>query len=509
MNEKIKAKIKESLSAILPVSLIILLLAFTITPLPVDKISLFFIGAVLLIVGMGLFTLGAEISMSVIGERIGADIAKKKNIFLIFIILFILGTIITLAEPDLKILASQISAIPENITVLAVSIGVGIFLVIAFLRIIFKVNISLLLFISYLITFVLASFVPKDFWAIAFDSGGVTTGPITVPFIIALGIGAASIRESKDSENDSFGLVALCSIGPIITVLILGLIFNVSDVTYTNYTFETLNTSKEIANTFISSFPNYIKEVFIALVPILVFFMIYNIIKLKLPKKELIKIFVGSFYTFVGLVLFLVGVNAGFLPAGYMIGTELALLEYKWIAIPIGMLIGYFIVIAEPAVIILVKQISDITDGAIPEKAMKFNLSISIALAVGLAMLRALTGISIMYFLLPGYLIALILSLFTPKIFTSIAFDSGGVATGPVTTTFLIPFSIGICTSLGGSILTDAFGVVALIAMTPLISIQISGLIYSIKLNKQNKKLQTTTSQEIIDIDWEWGNCLN
>lgn len=509
MNEKIKAKIKESLSAILPVSLIILLLAFTITPLPVDKISLFFIGAVLLIVGMGLFTLGAEISMSVIGERIGADIARKKNIFLIFIILFILGTIITLAEPDLKILASQISAIPENITVLAVSIGVGIFLVIAFLRIIFKVNISLLLFISYLITFVLASFVSKDFWAIAFDSGGVTTGPITVPFIIALGIGAASIRESKDSENDSFGLVALCSIGPIITVLILGLIFNVSDVTYTNYTFETLNTSKEIANTFISSFPNYIKEVFIALVPILVFFMIYNIIKLKLPKKELIKIFVGSFYTFVGLVLFLVGVNAGFLPAGYMIGTELALLEYKWIAIPIGMLIGYFIVIAEPAVIILVKQISDITDGAIPEKAMKFNLSISIALAVGLAMLRALTGISIMYFLLPGYLIALILSLFTPKIFTSIAFDSGGVATGPVTTTFLIPFSIGICTSLGGNILTDAFGVVALIAMTPLISIQISGLIYSIKLNKQNKKLQTTTSQEIIDIDWEWGNCLN
>lgn len=509
MNEKIKAKIKESLSAILPVSLIILLLAFTITPLPVDKISLFFIGAVLLIVGMGLFTLGAEISMSVIGERIGADIAKKKNIFLIFIILFILGTIITLAEPDLKILASQISAIPENITVLAVSIGVGIFLVIAFLRIIFKVNISLLLFISYLITFVLASFVPKDFWAIAFDSGGVTTGPITVPFIIALGIGAASIRESKDSENDSFGLVALCSIGPIITVLILGLIFNVSGVTYTNYTFETLNTSKEIASTFISSFPNYIKEVFIALVPILVFFMIYNIIKLKLPKKELIKIFVGSFYTFVGLVLFLVGVNAGFLPAGYMIGTELALLEYKWIAIPIGMLIGYFIVIAEPAVIILVKQISDITDGAIPEKAMKFNLSISIALAVGLAMLRVLTGISIMYFLLPGYLIAFILSLFTPKIFTSIAFDSGGVATGPVTTTFLIPFSIGICTSLGGNILTDAFGVVALIAMTPLISIQISGLIYSIKLNKQNKKLQTTTSQEIIDIDWEWGNCLN
>lgn len=509
MNEKIKQKIKESLSSILPISLIILALSFTITPLPTDVVSLFFIGTIMLIIGMGLFTLGAEVSMSVIGERIGASIAKNKNILSIFIILFILGTIITLAEPDLKILASQISAIPENITILAVSVGVGIFLVIAFLRIVFKINISYLLFIFYIITFILASFVPKEFWSIAFDSGGVTTGPITVPFIIALGVGAASIRGNKDSENDSFGLVALCSIGPIITVLILGLIYNISDVSYSAYSFETHINSIEIAKTFIEIIPTYLKEVALALLPIIVFFLIYQTIALKLPKKELLKIIIGSLYTFIGLVLFLTGVNVGFLPAGYLIGTEIANLSYNWIVIPIGMLIGYYIVIAEPAVIILIKQISDITDGAIPEKAMKFNLSISIALAVGLSMLRVLTGISIMYFLIPGYAIALILSLFTPKIFTSIAFDSGGVATGPVTTTFLIPFSIGICTSLGGNVLTDAFGVVALVAMTPLISIQISGLIYKIKLKKSQKVLSVSNEEKIIDIDWEWENCLN
>lgn len=509
LNEKIKLKIRESLSSILPVSLIIIALSFTITPLPVDIISQFFVGAALLIVGMGLFTLGAEVSMSVIGERVGANIAKNKNILSIFIILFILGTIITLAEPDLKILASQISAIPENITIIAVSVGVGLFLVIAFLRIIFKINISWLLFIFYLITFILATFVPKDFWAIAFDSGGVTTGPITVPFIIALGIGAASVRGNKDSENDSFGLVALCSIGPIITVLILGLLYKISDVAYSTHSFATLSNSIEIANAFITAFPTYFKEVVLALFPIIVFFMIYQAFALKLPKKELIKILVGSLYTFVGLVLFLVGVNVGFLPAAYLLGSEIANLNYNWIAIPIGMLIGYYIVIAEPAVIILVKQISDITDGAIPEKAMKFNLSISIALAVGLAMLRVLTGIPIMYFLIPGYAIALLLSIFTPKIFTSIAFDSGGVATGPVTTTFLIPFLIGICTSLGGNILTDAFGVVAMVAMTPLISIQISGLIYKLKLNKAKKLSTSSEEQKIVNIDWEWENCLN
>lgn len=509
MNEKIKLKIKEALSAILPISFIILLLSFTIAPLSTDVMTQFFIGAVALIIGMGLFTLGAEIAMSVIGERIGANIAKSKNILYIFIVLFILGTIITIAEPDLKILATQITAIPSNITILSVSVGVGIFLVIAFLRIIFKINLSYLLFFFYALVFTITWFVPKEFWTIAFDSGGVTTGPITVPFIMALGIGATSIRSNKNSENDSFGLVALCSIGPIITVLILGMIYNLSDVSYSAYNIQAFNNTQEIAVNFLEAMPTYIKEVGLALIPILLFFGIFQVFSLHLPKKEITKILIGSLYTFLGLVLFLVGVNVGFLPAGYLIGNTIGTLPYNFIIIPIGMLIGYFIVIAEPAVIILIKQISDITDGAIPEKAMKFNLSISIALAVGASMVRLLTGISIMYFLIPLYIIALLLSLVTPNIFTSIAFDSGGVATGPITTTFLIPFSIGICEALGGNILTDAFGVVALIAVMPLISIQISGLIFKFKQDKLAKTSVSGEEHEIIDIDWEWENCLN
>lgn len=509
MNEKVKEKIRESLLAILPITAIVLFLSFTITPISTDLITVFLIGAILVIVGIGLFTMGAEMAMSVIGERIGAKIAKSKNIFYIFIVIFILGTIITIAEPDLKVLASQVSAIPELVTTLAVAIGVGLFLVIAFLRIVFQIKLSTLLFIFYGITFFLIQFVPNEFWAIAFDSGGVTTGPITVPFILALGIGATSIRESSNSENDSFGLVALCSIGPIITMLILGMAFQLTDVSYGMYEITSFANTHEIGLSFWNHFPIYAKEVGIALLPILVFFGIYQVFSIHLPKKELIKILVGIIYTFAGLSLFLVGVNIGFLPTGYLIGVEIASLEYHWIAIPIGMLIGYFIVVAEPAVAILVKQISDLTDGGIPEKAIKFNLSISIAIALGLAMVRIFTGISILWFLVPGYLIALVLSLFTPKIFTAIAFDSGGVATGPITTTFLIPFSIGICSTLGGNILTDAFGVIAFIAMMPLISIQITGVIYQLKQTRMTKMANEDNENAIIETDWEWETCLN
>lgn len=385
----------------------------------------------------------------------------------------------------------------------------GIFLVIAFLRIIFKINLSYILFGFYLLIFILTYFVPNEFWAIAFDSGGVTTGPITVPFILALGIGASSIMNSKDEENDGFGLVALCSIGPIITMLLLGMLYNINSAATTTYDIKSFSNSIEIFSNFTSNLPTYLYEVALATLPILIFFLIFNFLVFKLSKKDFTKIIFGSLYTYIGLVLFLVGVNVGFLPAGYLLGKGIAIIENNWLIIPVGMLIGYFIVIAEPAVIILIKQIAEITDGAIPEKAVKFNLSISMALAVGLSMIRIINGISIIYFLIPGYILAIILSFFTPKIFTSIAFDSGGVATGPITTTFLIPFSIGLCTALGGNILVDAFGVVAMIALIPLISVQISGLIYKIKMNKLVNTSNESEGIEIIELDWEWENCLN
>lgn len=509
MNEKVKEKIKESLSAILPIVVIVLVLAFTITPLSSDVITMFFIGAVMLIVGMGLFTLGAEISMSTMGEKIGAHMAKSKNILFIFIVLFILGAIFTSAEPDLRLLASQIIEIESNVIIISVSVGVGLFLALAFLRIIFKINLSHILFFFYGIIFILFMYVPKEFWAIAFDSGGVTVGAITVPFLISLGIGAAEVRGNKNSENDSFGLVAICSIGPIITMGILGIIYNLSDATYSVYTIERLENTREIAEAFISNIPTYLLEAVIAVGPVFLFFMIYQCIFLKLSKQSMTKILVGVGYTFLGLLLFLLGVNVGFLPAGYLMGQQLATLEYNWTIIPIGMIIGYFVVIAEPAVLILIRQISDLTDGAIPERAMKFSLSISVAVAIGIAMIRLLTGVPIVYFLVIGYGIALLLSLVTPSIFTAIAFDSGGVTTGPIMTTFLIPFSIGICTTLGGNVLTDAFGLVALAAMTPLIVVQITGLVYKIKFRKIPEKNAKSEENEIIEIDWKWEDCLN
>ena len=314
---------------------------------------------------------------------------------------------------------------------------------------------------------------------------------------------------AKKEDNDSFGLVALCSIGPILTMLLLGMLYNITTASTENYIISNYENSIQIFSVFIEHFPGTLLEVAIALLPILIFFLIFQITIFKLNRKKFTKIILGSLYTYIGLVLFLVGVNVGFLPVGYLLGTQMASLTNNWILIPIGMLIGYFIVIAEPAVAILIKQISDLTDGSIPKKAVKFNLSISMALAVGISMIRILKGISIMYFLIPGYAIAILLSLFTPKIFTSIAFDSGGVATGPITTTFLIPFSIGLCTTLGGNILTDAFGVVALIALMPLISVQISGIIYKVKTRKVEQHLDKTDEFEIINIDWEWENCLS
>lgn len=315
----------------------------------------------------------------------------------------------------------------------------------------------------------------------AFDSGGVTTGPMTVPFIMALGIGISSIRSDKHAADDSFGLVALCSIGPILAVLLLGMIYQSDGGYYTASRITEVGDSVELGQLFLHALPEYFQEIAVSLLPIVVFFGLFQIFSLRLKKRSLIKILVGLFYTYIGLVLFLTGVNVGFMPAGNYLGQLIAQLPYRWIIIPIGMLIGYFIVIAEPAVYVLTKQVEELTDGAISGNAMKTGLSISVAVSVGLAMLRVLTGISIFYLLVPGYAAAILLSFFVPKIFTAIAFDSGGVASGPMTATFLLPFAIGACTSVGGDVVTDAFGVVAMVAMTPLITIQVMGLIYKLQ----------------------------
>lgn len=471
----------EALKAVLPIVAIVLVLSFTIAPITPSILLCFLVGAVLVMAGMMFFTLGAEMSMTPMGEKVGACMTRSKNILVIVLMSFVLGVIITISEPDLQVLASQVPSVPNMILILAVAAGVGVFLVVALLRMLIGIALPPLLTCFYLLVFVLVFFVPESFRAVAFDSGGVTTGPMTVPFIMALGVGIASIRTDHHAADDSFGLVALCSIGPILAVMILGMIYKPTEASYSIGAIPEISDSVELWKLFGEGIPTYIKEIALSLLPIVIVFGLFQVFSLKLTGRALSRILIGLLYTYIGLVLFLTGANVGFMPAGNYLGQVLAGLDYKWILVPIGALIGYFIVKAEPAVYVLNHQVEGITDGAIPAKAMGISLSVGVSVSVALAMVRVLWGIPILYFLIPGYAIAIGLSFFVPKIFTAIAFDSGGVASGPMTATFLLPLAQGACIAVGGNLVADAFGVVAMVAMTPLITIQILGMVYQLK----------------------------
>lgn len=488
---KLQEKLQEAIAAALPIIAIVLFLSLTIAPIPTSILLAFLFGGLLLIVGMMFFSLGAELAMEPMGERMGAQVIKTKRIGMVFVLGFLLGFMITISEPDLQVLANQVQSIPNHVLIWSVATGVGLFLVIAQLRMLFGIPLKHMLIGFYALVFLLAFFAPPSFLAVAFDSGGVTTGPMTVPFIMAFGIGISAIRSDRHAADDSFGLVALCSIGPILAVLILSLIYQPDSADYAQSMTPDIHHSIEMGQLFFVAFPHYMKEITVALLPIAAFFAVFQLISLKLNRTMLIRIGIGLFYTYLGLVLFLTGVNVGFMPAGSFLGEILAGLSFRFIIIPIGMLIGFFIVKAEPAVYILMKQVEELTDGAIPGSALQKSLSIGVSVSVGLAMLRVLTGISILWLVIPGYAIALIMSFFVPKIFTAIAFDSGGVASGPMTATFLLPFAMGACLAVGGNVVTDAFGVVAMVAMTPLITIQGLGLVYQYKLKKQKTEPQT------------------
>ena len=495
-------KVREALASVVPITLIVLILCFTAAPVPTDVLLAFLVGAVLLIVGMGLFTLGADTAMLPIGERVGAQMTKSRKLWGVVCVSLLIGIIVTISEPDLQVLAGQVPGIPNAVLIGAVAVGVGIFLVVALLRILFQIPLNGLLIASYIVIFTLAAFAPKDFLAVAFDSGGVTTGPMTVPFIMALGLGVSSTRSDGKAGEDSFGLVALCSVGPVLAVLTLALAYSAAG-SYVPSVVPEAGDSRELWRLFAQGLPVYAKEMGAALVPIATFFAVFQVTSLHLPRKNVLKITVGLLYTYIGLVLFMTGVNVGFLPAGSYLGRQIAALEQSWVLIPIGMLMGWFIVQAEPAVHVLNRQVEELTSGAIPGKAMSTSLSIGVAVSIGLAMLRVLTGVSIFVLLVPGYLCAIGLSFVVPKIFTAIAFDSGGVASGPMTATFLLPFAMGACETLGGNVVTDAFGVVAMVAMTPLITIQLLGLVYQLKLKKAAAEAPAAPAPEMPAADDE------
>lgn len=479
----LKEKISESLSSVLPVTGIVLLLLVTVVPVSAAMLLSFIVGSVMLIVGMGLFNLGAESAMTPMGEYVGSKMTSSRKLWFVILVSLFVGVMITVSEPDLQVLATQIPAIPSMVLIVTVGVGVGLFLVVAMLRVLFRIRLKYLLLIFYSVVFVLAFFVPKSFLAVSFDSGGVTTGPMTVPFIMALGVGVASISSHEGEGDDNFGMVALCSIGPILAVMILGLVYQVEGQSTPVYAIPDVDTSRDILGLFLEEIPNYMLEMIVALGPIVVFYLIFRLFTGGVGKGGLGKTMMGVLYTYIGLVFFLTGVNVGFMPLGNYLGKTLGAGSYRWVIVPLGMIIGYFIVSAEPAVHVLTKQVEEVTAGTIPGKVLSRALSLGVAVAVGIAMVRVLTGISILWIVLPGYVIALALSFFVPDIFTSIAFDSGGVASGPMTATFLLPFAMGAAEAVGGGA-GDAFGVIALVAMTPLITIQILGLIYKIRARK-------------------------
>ena len=498
MITNLKAKMLEAIWQVLPITLIVVALSIFLIPLQTDVMVMFLVGATLLTVGMGMFQLGTEMAMSPLGEGIGVELSKSKKIIMLILVGLVMGILITVAEPDLQVLSNQVPSVPNATLIWTVAIGVGIFLAMAIVRIVLKVDLSILLMILYAIMLIFSFFVPADFLSVAFDSGGVTTGPVTVPFIMALGVGLCSLRADKNASSDSFGLVALSSVGPILAVMMLGVFFKPTEASYSAADVVSADTMREVFRVFVVQLPHYFKEVLITIFPIVVVFFAFQIYRRRYKRWQIWRILVGFGYTYLGLVLFLCGVNVGFAPVGTLLGGQLASSEVQWLLVPIGMLIGYFIVKAEPAIQSLNHQVQTVTDGTVSEKAMNRCLSVGVSISIGLAMLRILTGIPIQWIVIPGYIIALVMSRFVPKIFVGIAFDSGGVASGPMTSTFLLPLCIGVCESLGGNIMTDAFGVVALVAMTPLIAIQIMGLSYKFKLKKQQKLM---TPDYMIPVD--------
>ncbi|MDE5601710.1 MAG: DUF1538 domain-containing protein [Clostridia bacterium] len=499
-------KLKESVISVAPIAAIILILCLTpIVDIAPREIWTFVVSAIFLILGISLFNLGADLAMTPMGEHIGSGLTKSRKLSLLLIVCFIMGVLITVAEPDLSVLAEQVSALlPSSmILVIVVGIGVGLFLVFAIFKVVFKKNLTTLLMFFYMVLFSVAAIMidsgKGDLFPLAFDSGGVTTGPITVPFIMALGVGVASTVGGRKSQENSFGLIALCSIGPMLAVFILSL-FMTGKLEYAipPYAFAE-NIGAELAHTLGSS----AKDVAIALALIVGFFLVLQIIVLKLPKRRLIQIGIGIIYTFVGLLIFFTSVEMGFMTIGFKLGQALATFN-KPLLIVISFVIGFVVVLAEPAVHVLNKQVEQITNGAVKKRSMLIALAIGVGISIGLSALRVVLDFSLLYFIIPGYILSLGLSLFVPKLYTAIAFDSGGVASGPLTASFILPMILGACSVLNASkALSLAFGVVAMVAMTPLIAIQLLGFTAitsaKVKARRNIRRIVDAHDEQIIE----------
>lgn len=496
MIENFIKSFKETALAIIPICTIVTIAAIFFN-IDTSVIISFIISSCLLIFGISLFTFGADISMMLIGEKLGEKLIKSKNIIFILLVVLAIGIAITIAEPDLRVLAEQIPSIPTSTLILTVSVGVGLMLMVATLKILFKINLRTILIICYALVFSLLFFVPSSFIPIAFDSSGVTTGPVSVPFILALGIGFTSLRTDSNVKSDTFGLIALCSIGPKIMVLILGMLFNTSSSGYDTSIYEN---NLPLIVQYVDNFLECFKSVFISISPIIVLFIIFKLLaKDTFDKKNTKKVILGFTATFLGLCLFLTGVEVGFMEMGFLMGQDFINLKHFGLLTIFMILIAFLVVFAEPAIKILTDEVEEVTEGSVTSKVIRITISLGVSFMVFLALFRLFNNLSITYFLIIGYLLAIILSFFTPKMFTAIAFDAGGSVTGPLTATFMLPLVIGACLAFGGNIMTEAFGLIAFVALSPLLTVQILGIIFKIKTKQEIYK---HTDETIVDYDW-------
>lgn len=491
------SKLKETVNSVIPVMAIVLVLGLTAAPLGAGLIVRFIIGGALLIFGLTFFLLGVDVGIQPLGEQTGAALTSKKNLLLLLSVSFVIGFFVTVAEPDIQVFGDQIhsvfSAVNKSHLVYMIALGVGLFIMAGLFRTIVQFNLKITFLICYAGIFILTYFAPEAFRGIAFDSGGATTGPMTVPFILALGVGVSNVRASgkNNSGSESFGLTGVTSVGPVAAMLIYAVLLSRSGHLSPSAVSESSGAAGSGAGIFLEIIPDVLHESFLSIVPLVIMLVVFQIFLLHLPPHKLIRIIIGIVYAFFGLTVFLVGVKGGFMEAGSRLGMILGAKAsgaggfWYFLLIFTGLVLGAVVVCAEPAVWVLTEQVENISGGTIKRKFMMVFLSAGAAIAIGLTMWRALSGFNLMNILVPGYLLALSLMIFCPPLFTGIAFDSGGVASGPITSTFVLSFTIGASQAAGGS--TDSFGVIALVAMTPLIAIQILGIIYSMKLRQIQK----------------------
>lgn len=507
MTHTILMKLKEAIYSVLPITVLVIIFHFVLIHLSNYELTAFLIGFVFLVFGISLFSLGADISMIPMGEKIGSKLMTKKKLGLLLFSSFLIGFLITIAEPDLMVLAEKFPSLNSWVLIIIVGVGVGLFLMISTWRVVHKFHLKWILIIGYIAIFGLAigmHFIDESFVPIAFDSGGVTTGPMTVPFILAFGLGiAGQMRKSgKEDSDDSFGAVAVCSMGPIISVLILRMVLFFINQNPSMGTVDSsssaLDSWASLGNLLGNSILTELKEVGIPILLLALLFLLYQGVLLRIDKKSLARIFIGLLVTYVGLVLFLSGAKFGFMNVGEKFGKAVGTTNFSWILIPVGVLIGVFVVLAEPSVHVLTKQVEGITNGSVSGRKLLLFLALGVGASIALAMMKNLWNISLWYFIVPGYLISLVLIFFVPEFFTAIAFDSGGVASGPLTSTFILPLSMGLCSVLyaenSSALLVNSFGTVALVAMAPLITIQLFGFSYQLKKNKLAKAMKTLVS---------------